>query len=231
MTRCAVFDIDGTLVDSNYQHVLAWHRAFTRYDVAQPLWQIHRHLGMGGDKLVAAVAGDAVEHAHGDAIREAWKQEFDQLIDEVVAVPGAVELLAAVKDAGATLVLASSGKPDHVDRFLDVLGARDLADAWTSSEEVDATKPDPDLLEVAVTKVSGQGGAVEGVTFGDATWDAQAAARIGLPAVLVRTGGFGRDELREAGAVEVFDSLEALRTDLDRLLALAAPMRTRSPET
>jgi phosphoglycolate phosphatase-like HAD superfamily hydrolase len=225
MAPCAVFDVDGTLVDSNYQHVLAWHRAFTRYDVAQPLWQIHRHLGMGGDKLVAAVAGDAVEQAEGDAIRDAWKAEFDRLIDEVVAVPGAAPLLAAAKDAGATLVLASSGKPDHVDRFLDVLGARDLADAWTSSEDVDDTKPDPDLLEVAIRKVSGTGSAMAAVTFGDATWDAQAAGRLGLPAVLVRTGGFGTDELHAAGAVEVFDSLEDVRSDLDRLLALATPMR------
>jgi len=222
MARCAVFDVDGTLVDSNYQHVLAWHRAFGRYDVVQPLWQIHRHLGMGGDKLVAAVAGEEVEQAHGDAIRDAWKREFDQLIGDVAAVPGAVELLAAVKEAGVALVLASSGKPDHVDQFLDLLGAREVADAWTSSEDVDDTKPDPDLLEVAITKA----GAAAAVTFGDATWDALAAGRLGLPAVLVRTGGFGTDELRAAGAVEIFDSLEAVQTDLDRLLALAAPIRS-----
>jgi phosphoglycolate phosphatase-like HAD superfamily hydrolase len=222
MARCAVFDVDGTLVDSNYQHVLAWHRAFTRYDVAQPLWQIHRHMGMGGDKLVAAVAGENVERAHGDEIRDAWKREFDQLIGEVEVVPGAVDLLTAVKAAGATLVLASSGKPDHVDHFLDLLAARDLADAWTSSGDVEGTKPEPDLIGVAVRK----GGGLPAVTFGDATWDAEAAGRLGLPAVLIRTGGFGSDELRAAGAVEVFDSLDVVTADLDRLLALAAPMRT-----
>ena len=218
MTRCAVFDVDGTLVDSNYQHVLAWHRAFLRYDVPQPLWQIHRHLGMGGDKLVTAVAGAAVEEAHGDAIRQRWKQEFDALIGEVTAVPGATELLNAVKGSGATLVLASSGKPDHVEHFVDLLGARDLADAWTNSEDVDATKPDPDLLAVALERV----GSPAAVTFGDSTWDAVAAGRLGLPAVEVRTGGFGTDELQEAGAVEVFDSLEDVLADLERLLALAS---------
>jgi phosphoglycolate phosphatase-like HAD superfamily hydrolase len=217
VTRCAVFDIDGTLVDSNYQHVLAWHRAFLRYDAPQPLWQIHRHLGMGGDKLVAAVAGPALEEAHGDAIRERWKQEFDELIDEVVAVPAATELLTAVKEAGATLVLASSGKPDHVEHFVDMLGARDLADAWTTSDDVEATKPDPDLLAVALERV----GRPAAVTFGDSTWDAVAAGRLGLPAVEVRTGGFGTDELRDAGAVEVFDSLADVAADLTRLLALA----------
>ena len=218
MTRCAVFDIDGTLVDSNYQHVLAWHRAFLRYDEPQPLWQLHRHLGMGGDKLVAAVAGAAVEEAQGEAIRQGWKQEFDALIGEVAAVPAATELLAAVKRSGATLVLASSGKPDHVEAFVDLLGARDLADSWTTSEDVDATKPDPDLLEVALERV----GNPAAVTFGDSTWDAVAAGAIGLPAVEVRTGGFGADELRAAGATEVFDSLDDVLTNLDRLLALAA---------
>src|SRR5687768_5666383 len=89
MTACAVFDVDGTLVDSNYHHVLAWHRAFREYGAVQPLWQIHRHLGMGGDKLAAAVAGEEVERAHGDAIRDAWKAAFDRLIGEVSAVPGA----------------------------------------------------------------------------------------------------------------------------------------------
>ncbi len=218
MSRCAVFDVDGTLVDSNYQHVLAWHRAFLRYDVPQPLWQIHRHIGMGGDKLVSALAGAAVEEAHGEAIRDGWKQEFDALIGEVVAVPAATELLAAVKESGATLVLASSGKPDHVEHFVDLLAARDLADSWTTSEDVEDTKPDPDLLAVALERV----GSPAAVTFGDSTWDAVAAGRLRLPAVEVRTGGFGADELRAAGAVEVFDSLQDVLAHLGRLLALAS---------
>jgi HAD superfamily hydrolase (TIGR01549 family) len=221
MARCAVFDVDGTLVDSNYQHVLAWHRAFRTYDAVQPLWRIHRHIGMGGDKLVAAVAGADVERANGEAIRKEWKREFDALIGEVVAVAGATELLAAVKRAGATLVFASSGKPDHVEHFVDLLGARDLADTWTTSQDAARTKPDPDLIEVALRRVGGPAA----VMFGDAPWDAVAAARLGLPAVLMRTGGFGTDELREAGAVDVFDSLDDVRTDLDRLLALAVAPR------
>ncbi len=100
---------------------------------------------------------------------------------------------------------------------MDLLGARDLADSWTTSEDVDDTKPDPDLLAVALERV----GSPAAVTFGDSTWDAVAAGRLGLPAVEVRTGGFGADELRAAGAVEVFDSLEDVLADLTRLLALA----------
>ena len=221
MAICAVFDVDGTLVDSNYQHVLAWHRAFARYDVVRPLWAIHRHLGMGADKLVPTVAGEDVDRASGDGIRHAWKEEFDRLISEVAVVPGALGLLEAVKDSGAELVLASSGKPDHVEHFLDLVKVRDIADAWTTSEGVENTKPEPDLLEVALGKAGGG----DAVTFGDATWDALAARRLGLPAVLVRTGGFGADELRDAGAVEVFESLTEVQADLGRLLALAAPMR------
>jgi phosphoglycolate phosphatase len=135
----------------------------------------------------------------------------------VVTVSAATQLLTAVKESGATLVLASSGKPDHVEHFVDLLGARDLADAWTTSEDVEDTKPDPDLLAVALERV----GRPRAVTFGDSTWDAVAAGRLGLPAVEVRTGGFGADELRAAGAVEVFDSLADVAADLKRLLALA----------
>jgi HAD superfamily hydrolase (TIGR01549 family) len=221
MADCAVFDVDGTLVDSNYQHVVAWNRAFRRYGVTVPLWQIHRHMGMGGDKLVPTVAGEEVEEQHGEELREAWKKEFDAMIDEVAAMPGATELLQAVKAYGARLVLASSGKPDHVDHFLDLLEARDIADAWTSSGDVENTKPEPDLLAVAVEKLEGD----RAVTFGDATWDCLAAGRLGLPAVMLRTGGFGVDELREAGAADVFETLDDMRADIPRLMGLAAPIR------
>jgi HAD superfamily hydrolase (TIGR01549 family) len=219
-SRCAVFDVDGTLVDSNYQHVLAWHRAFARYDVVRPLWQIHRHLGMGGDQLVPTVAGEDVEKACGSELRDAWKEEFDELIGQVAVVPGARDLLQEVKEQGCPLVLASSGKPDHVEHFLDLLDARSVADAWTTSEDVENTKPEPDLLAVAVEKLD----VSAAVTFGDATWDALAARRLGLPAVLVRTGGFGADEMGDAGAAEVYDSLEEVRAQLPRLLELAAPL-------
>jgi phosphoglycolate phosphatase-like HAD superfamily hydrolase len=109
-----------------------------------------------------------------------------------------------------------------VEHFVDLLGARDLVDTWTTSEDADRTKPDPDLIEVALRRVGGPAA----VMFGDAPWDALAAAGLGLPTVLMRTGGFGTDELREAGAVDVFESLDDVRTDLDRLLALAVAPRT-----
>src|SRR5689334_556693 len=105
----ALIDVDGTLVDTNYLHVLAWCRAFARFDLHPPTWVLHRHIGMGGDQLVAAVTDDEVESAHGDELRAAWKDEFDPLLLEVVLLPGAVDFLTALRQRGWTVVLATSG--------------------------------------------------------------------------------------------------------------------------
>ncbi len=215
---CAVFDMDGTLVDSNYHHVIAWHRAFRAHRVDVPLWQIHRRMGMGGDRLVPDVAGRDTEQSVGEKLRQAWKKNFSELVGEVAVLPGAVDLLHEIKRRGLTLVLASSGEPEHVEHFIDLLGARDVADGWTTSTDVESTKPEPDLLEVALSK-AGDRDSVVPLTFGDSTWDCIAAARLGLPAVTLLTGGFGADELRAAGAIGVYESLDDVRADLDELFA------------
>ncbi len=210
-----VFDVDGTLVDSNYHHAIAWFRAFRRFGLTPVLWHIHRAIGMGGDKLVAAVAGDVVEQEYGDKVRAAWEEEFAELLPEVQPLPGARELLVAVHIRDVRLVLASSGQQDHVDHYLDLLDARSVADTWTTSEDAEQSKPAPDLVEVAMAKVDAE----RAVMIGDSTWDAKAAARAGIPAYAVRTGGFSVDELTEAGAVAVYHSLEDLRSALDRVLS------------
>ena len=210
----AVIDIDGTLVDTNYQHSLAWFRAFRRFDVTLPVWRLHCAIGMGGDQLVAAVAGDRFEDEHGDDVRDAWKEEFDPMLAEIQPFGGVRELLAAVRDAGLKVVLASSGAPDHVDSYLDLFDGRTLADAWTSSEDVDRTKPEPDLISVAMERVGG----TAAVVVGDSVWDFRAAGRAGQVGYAIRTGGFSDAELREAGAREVFDSLPELHQALDRIL-------------
>ncbi|KEP74407.1 HAD family hydrolase [Microbacterium sp. SUBG005] len=211
MADTAIFDVDGTLVDTNYQHALAWYRSFRRFDIVLPIWRIHRAIGMGGDQLVPALAGDAVERAHGEALRAAWTEEFEQLIDEVRPFDGAHDLLRAVKDRGFSVVLASSGKSDHVERFLDLVDARDIADAWTSSDDVTSSKPAPDLVQTALKRAPGS----TGIMIGDSPWDAVAAGEADIATVAVRTGGFSVDELRDAGAVAVFDSLRDLIDGLD----------------
>jgi HAD superfamily hydrolase (TIGR01509 family) len=206
----AILDIDGTLVDSNYQHTLAWYRAFRQFDHVLPVWRIHRHIGMGGDQLVASLCGDDVEEQQGEDIRAAEKTLYLQLIDEVEPLRGARDLIADLKRMDRRVVLASSAKPDEVEHYLDLLDARGLADAWTSAGDVEATKPAPDLVEVALERIGGG----PAVMVGDSTWDCKAAARAGVETVAVLTGGFSDQELREAGAIEVFDSIEALRRRL-----------------
>jgi HAD superfamily hydrolase (TIGR01509 family) len=208
----AILDIDGTLVDTNYHHAIAWYRAFRQHDHMVPIWRIHRHIGMGGDKLVAALCGEEVEREQGDDIRAAEKPLYTAMIEEVEPLAGARELMADLKDAGHTVVLASSAKADEVEHYLGLLDARELADDWTSSADVEETKPAPDLVQTALGKAGA--GAQDAVMVGDTTWDVEAAGKAGVPTVAVLTGGFSEAELREAGAVAVFDSIEALRAGL-----------------
>ena len=151
----AVLDVDGTLVDTNYHHAIAWYRAFREHGLTLPVWRIHRHIGMGGDQLVAALAGKRVEDRQGDSIRAAETALYADLIGEVEPFADARRLLELLGDRGHRLVLASSGKRDEVDHYLDLLDARDLVEAWTTSGDVQRTKPDTDLVVTAVEKVGG----------------------------------------------------------------------------
>ena len=213
MTTAAILDVDGTLVDTNYHHAIAWYRAFRSHRVTLPIWRIHRHIGMGGDQLVGAVAGEAVERRLGEQIRTTEAELYMALIDEVAPLEGARELIAELGSRADSVVLASSAKQQEVDRYLDLLDARQLADAWTTSADVEATKPEPDLVHAALERA----GADTGLMVGDTTWDCKAAAKAGVGAVAVLTGGFAEAELREAGAVAVFESLGALLAALDEL--------------
>src|SRR3954466_14784339 len=211
MADTAIFDVDGTLVDTNYQHALAFYRAFRRFDITLPMWRLHRATGMGGDQIVAHGAGDEVERRHGEALREAWVEEFDKMIDEVRPFDGARDLMEAVKSRGFRLVLASSGKSQHVEHLLGLLDGKSVADDWTTSEDVESSKPEPDLVASALDKVEG----ASAVMVGDSTWDCIAAGKLGVPTLAVRTGGFSVEELQEAGAAHVFESLKELCEGLD----------------
>jgi len=207
----AILDIDGTLVDTNYQHTIAWHRALRRHGARVAAWRIHRHIGMGGDKVVAALCGDDFEDERGDDVRAAEGGLYMELIEEVEPFAGARGLIEDLKGAGHTVILASSAKPDEVEHYLDLLDARELADGWTDSGDVEETKPAPDLVRSALDKA---GAGDDAVMVGDTPWDVKAAAEAGVPTVAVLTGGFSAAELREAGAVAVFENMEELRAGL-----------------
>ncbi len=206
----AILDVDGTLVDSNYQHALAWYRAFRLHGLTLPVWRVHRAIGMGGDQLVPYLAGEGFDAEHGDAVRTEEHALFAQMIAEVQPFAGARGLIEDLRARGASVVLASSAKAQDIAHYLDLLDARQLADGWTDSSSVEQTKPEPDLVQAALD-IAGEGDAV---MIGDSTWDIEAASRLDVPTIAVRTGGFGADELREAGAIEVFDSIPELRERL-----------------
>ena len=209
----AVLDIDGTLVDTNYHHAIAWFRAFAQHHIVLPIWQIHRHIGMGGDQVVSALCGEDVEARLGDDIRNAEGEAYSALIGEVRTMEGARELIVSLKERGHVVVLASSAKQGEVEAYLDLLDAWDLADAWTTSADVESTKPAPDLVHAAVDRVDGDPG--DAVMVGDTPWDVKAAAGAGVPTLAVMTGGFSHAELQEAGAAVVFESVAELSARLD----------------
>jgi HAD superfamily hydrolase (TIGR01509 family) len=207
----AILDVDGTLVDTNYQHALAWYRAFRQHGVTLALWEIHRRIGMGGDQLVASLVGEGFEDRHGDDVRAAEKALYLALMPEVQPLPGARDLLEALHARGHTIVLASSAKPDELQHYIQLLDAHEIVDGWTDSGDVEKTKPEPDIVTAAVEK----SGESKAVMIGDSVWDCESAKRAGLQTIGVLTGGFSEDELVDAGAVAVFRSLPALTEGLD----------------
>ena len=212
-----ILDVDGTLVDTNYHHAIAWYRAFRRFDETIPLARIHRYMGMGGDQLVPEVAGEEFASEHGDDVRAAEKEEYRALIDEVAALENATELTRALTERGCRVIFASSAKEAEIEHYVSLLDAADVP--YTTSADVEETKPSPDLVLAALEKAGDHGAAV---MLGDTTWDAKAAADAGVPMVGLLTGGFSEGELREAGAVEVFDHLEQILDDLDGFVGHAA---------
>jgi len=214
-TTAVVFDVDGTLLDSNYHHTVAWARAFAAHDVAVPLWRIHRHIGMGGDRLVSAVAGEQVERHLGDDVRDRWKQEYDGLIGETRLFEGARELLAALRERGIEVALASSSIPEHAEHATSLLDAEVYTDVATTAEDAEESKPHPELVEEALGRLD----ATAACLVGDSVWDVEAARRAGIPAYAVLAGGYGRAELEDVGAVAVYEDVADLLARLDEWVA------------
>ena len=207
MPPAAILDIDGTLVDTNYHHAIAWYRAFRQNDLDIPIWRIHTAIGMGGDQLVEHLVGKEKDEELGDEIRAAEKPLYLAFIQETSPFEGARGLIEDLKARGCRVILASSAKGNELDHYLDLLDARDLADDWTTADDVEQTKPEPDLIKAALEKA----GTDDAVMVGDTPWDIEAAKKVGVPTIAVRTGGFSAAELEEAGAAVVFESIQELR--------------------
>lgn len=205
---CAViFDIDGTLVDSTYHHAVAWHRAFQRYDEPPPMWRVHRCIGMGGDRLVTEVAGPGTEERLGNQLRGAWREEYLPLRHEVRALPGAADLVRRLAGTVARVALASSGDPQFAQEAVELLDIGDELELVTTSEDVDSSKPDPDLITETLHRMPG---VEQALLVGDTVHDVESANRAGVPCIGLLCGGYGLAELVDAGAVHVAELPEDL---------------------
>lgn len=206
--RAVLFDIDGTLVDSNALHVLAWGEAFRARGLSVEPQAIHDQIGKGADLLVPALAPgvDAqTAQALGDAHGAIFKAEH---LARVRPFPGARDLLERTRRAGRRVVLASSASEAELDHYLDLLDARTLVDASTTVDDVQTSKPAPDIFATALKKIGVDPG--EAVAVGDSPYDVESAGECGVATVALRSGGFSDDALRRAGAAALYDDVAAL---------------------
>lgn len=213
--RAILFDIDGTLVDSNYLHVDAWQRSLAGLGVDADSWRIHRAIGQDSARLIEALAGERGDDWTTGA-KQAHSRLYRELAPRLRAFEGARDLLRAVSDRGMRAVLATSAPDDELELLLQALDAGDAIHATTSADDVDRAKPDPDILAVALERANVE--ATDAAFVGDSTWDMIAAGRAGVIAYGVRSGGTSDAELRGAGAVAVFDDPADLLEHLDDVL-------------
>ena len=210
--RAVLFDIDGTLTDTNYLHVRAWRQAFVDAGLdGVASWRIHRMIGAGSGVLMSELVGD-----ERDDVKDGWRRHFDALKAEIRPFPHAAELLRAVADRGVTVVLATSSEPDDVDALVAAIGAGSAVSAITSAGDVDEAKPSPEVFESALEEAGC--GPAEALVVGDSVWDVEAATKAGVRTVAVRSGGTGDDALRAAGVVGLYDDPAALLDALDEWL-------------
>lgn len=206
-TTAVLFDIDGTLADSNYAHIDAWWRAFLAAGESVDAWHIHRAIGMDSAKLLETLLPDASQETR-DTAKQFHTAYYAEQMPRLRLLPGARELLQAVAEAGHAVVLATSAPEHELARLRELLDAGEWVTAETSSEDVEQAKPDPGIIRVALDKAGVS--AADAVMVGDAMWDVESAGKVGVPCVGVMTGGIGGDELRGAGAVEVYDDAAAV---------------------
>ncbi|MGW0162586.1 HAD family hydrolase [Mycobacterium sp. NPDC003323] len=206
-----LFDVDGTLVDSNYLHVHAWHRAFRELNVPVQTWRIHRSIGMDGGKLLETLAADADEDTRA-RLKDLHKRYYTETAPLLTPLPGGREILARIDALGLQAVLATSAPEDELAILRAVLDRDDLVSTVTSSKDVETAKPEPDIVEIALARAEVE--AARAVFVGDAVWDAKASAAAGVTCIGVLSGGVSRGELESAGAAVVFDDAQELGAKL-----------------
>jgi HAD superfamily hydrolase (TIGR01509 family) len=213
MTKPAVlFDIDGTLVDSNYLHVHAWQQAFHEAGLPVQAWQVHRSIGMDGSTLVEELSNGADDDVQ-KRLKDLHTRHYEASADLLKALPGARDLLQRVADLGLQVVLATSAPDNELAMLRKTLGCDEIVSAITSSEDVGEAKPKPDIVNVALEKAGVT--AKQAVFIGDTVWDVEASARAGVPCIAVLSGGVSCGELETAGAAAVFDDAQELLDNLD----------------
>jgi HAD superfamily hydrolase (TIGR01509 family) len=203
-----LLDIDGTLVDSNYLNVFAWLQAFTELHREVPAWKIHRAIGMDSDLLLAALLGEEDARRVGDQAKELHAVRYAGVATLLRVLPGAREMVVDLADWGIRAVLATSAPPEELGKLRSLLEIEDAIFAVTGANDVETAKPAPDIVEVALRKAGAD--AAEALFVGDTVWDVQAALKSGVACVGLLSGGYGRAELTDAGAIAVFDDIAAL---------------------
>ena len=219
--RAIIFDIDGTLVDSNEAHVEAWHLAFVAHGHDVPHERIRVEIGKGGDKLVPSILGDEAEEREGESLRDRQSKEFLSIAKRkrLKAFPRAREIFEALKARGVRTALATSSSREHLEalgRSAD-LDLTSLGETLVNADDIEETKPAPDLVEAAVRKLGLQ--PHECVMIGDTPYDAEASSRAGVPCIGVTSGGNAAQVLFEAGATSVWQDIAEIEAHLDDLLA------------
>jgi haloacid dehalogenase superfamily, subfamily IA, variant 3 with third motif having DD or ED/haloacid dehalogenase superfamily, subfamily IA, variant 1 with third motif having Dx(3-4)D or Dx(3-4)E len=212
-----LFDLDGTLVDSVYQHVLAWREALEAVGISLSVWRIHRRIGMSGGLLLRALlreTGREVTLEDAQRIQQQHAEAFARLLPQVRPLPGARELLEALTRAGIPWAIATSGRRDVARPLLELLGVDEGIPVITR-EDVPYAKPDPDLFLAAAARLGIP--IAECIVVGDSVWDLLAARRAGALSVGLLSGGYGREELERAGAYRVYEDPADLLRHLDEV--------------
>ena len=220
MTRISavLFDVDGTLVDTNYLHAVTWWEAFRQYGHHVPMANIHRTIGMGSDKLLDHLLPGDRDRAADDEMRSAHTALYAPYWPRLRAFDGAADLLRACASRDMRVVLASSANEREMRALRDALDAEDVVTTATSAGDAEQSKPAPDILQIALER--GEVAPDAAVFVGDTVWDVQACKKVGLDCIAFLTGGTSREELYEAGAAEVYQGpAELLESLLDSLIA------------